>query len=99
DQRYGIYDGLTFKTKRFADWLAREGIPWPQLESRNLELSDKTFEEMARAFPQVALLHELRSTLSKMRLSALGVGADGRNRCLLSAFSSRTGRNQPSTTG
>ena len=99
DQQYGVYEGLTFKAKRFAEWLAREGIPWPQLESGSLSLSDKTFEEMARAFPQVALLHELRSTLSRMRLSALAVGADGRNRCLLSAFSSRTGRNQPSTTG
>jgi DNA polymerase I-like protein with 3'-5' exonuclease and polymerase domains len=33
-----------------------------------------------------------------MRRSSLAVGADGRNRCLLSAFSSRTGRNQPSST-
>jgi DNA polymerase-1 len=33
-----------------------------------------------------------------MRLADLQVGKDGRNRCLLSAFSSRTGRNQPSNT-
>jgi len=98
DQRYGVYEGHTFKAERFAEWLQGEGIPWPRLESGSLSLSDQTFEEMARAFPQVALLHELRSTLSKMRLSALALGADGRNRCLLSAFSSRTGRNQPSTT-
>ncbi len=31
-----------------------------------------------------------------MRLADLAVGADGRNRCLLSPFQSRTGRNQPS---
>ena len=31
-----------------------------------------------------------------LRLSDLAVGADGRNRCLLSAFRSSTGRNQPS---
>ena len=34
--------------------------------------------------------------MSELRLSDLAVGEDGRNRCLLSAFRSRTGRNQPS---
>jgi DNA polymerase I len=32
-----------------------------------------------------------------MRLAALAVGPDSRNRRLLSAFQARTGRNQPST--
>ena len=38
----------------------------------------------------------MRENLSKLRLNELAVGADGRNRCLLSAFASGTGRNQPS---
>ena len=33
-----------------------------------------------------------------MRLSDLAVGEDGRNRALISMFSSKTGRNQPSNT-
>ena len=41
-------------------------------------------------------LHQVRQALSGMRLHDLSVGADGRNRCLLSAFGSVTGRNQPS---
>jgi DNA polymerase I-like protein with 3'-5' exonuclease and polymerase domains len=41
-------------------------------------------------------MRELRSSLSEMRLANLQVGEDGRNRCLLSPFRSRTGRNQPS---
>ena len=41
-------------------------------------------------------IRELRHTLGQLRLNALAVGADGRNRCLLSAFQARTGRNQPS---
>ena len=98
DQQYGVYEGLTFKAKRFAEWLNREGIPWPQLDTGGLSLSDDTFRNMALAYPQLGPLHELRGALSKMRLSALEVGRDGRNRCLLSPFSSRTGRNQPSTT-
>ena len=96
DARYGIYEGRTFKTDKFMAWLVRNNIPWPRLESGALDLQDDTFKEMARAYPAVAPLRELRVTLSQMRLSELSVGRDGRNRCLLSAFRARTGRNQPS---
>lgn len=51
---------------------------------------------MARLHPSIAPLRELRHTLSQLRLHDLAVGDDGRNRCLLSAFRARTGRNQPS---
>ena len=50
---------------------------------------------MARAYPAVAPLHELRHSLGKLKLNNLHVGADGRNRCMLSPFRSKTGRNQP----
>jgi hypothetical protein len=98
DQDYGVFDGRTFKTARFAGWLARNNIPWPCLESGQLDLSDDTFREMARSYLAVAPLRELRVALSQMRLSDLAVGPDGRNRTLLSAFRARTGRNQPSNT-
>jgi hypothetical protein len=96
DARFGVFDGRTFKTERWAGWLARSGIPWPRLASGELALDDDTFREMARAYPDVALMRELRVSLSQLRLQDLAVGADGRNRTLLSPFRSRTGRNQPS---
>jgi hypothetical protein len=96
DADYGVFDGRTFKTDRFADWLTRNGIPWPRLDSGNLDLSDEAFREAAKAHPALAPLRELRFELSKMRLNDLAVGCDGRNRTLLSAFRARTGRNQPS---
>lgn len=97
DAGRGIYSGRTFKADQFAAWLVSEGIPWPRLESGALDLSDDTFREMARTYPhQVSPIRELRQALSKMRLESLPVGSDGRNRCLLSPFASRTGRNQPS---
>jgi hypothetical protein len=68
------------------------------LESGRLDLSDDAFREMSRAYPRVAPMRELRSALSELRLNDLAVGTDGRNRTLLSAFRSRTGRNQPSNT-
>ena len=98
DANYGVFDGRTFKADRFAAWLVRNNIPWPRLESGRLDLSDDTFREMARAYPAVAPLRELRAALSEMRLSDLAVGRDGRNRTMLSAFRARTGRNQPSNT-
>jgi DNA polymerase I len=96
DQDYGVFEGRSFKAARFAEWLVAHDIAWPRLESGALDLKDDTFRELARAHPQVAPLRELRVALSQMRLADLAVGQDGRNRCLLSAFRARTGRNQPS---
>jgi DNA polymerase-1 len=96
DAAYRVYDGRTFKAERFAGWLAANNIPWPLLESGNLDLSDDTFRHQARAYPAVSPLRELRSSLSDLRLNDLAVGDDARNRTILSAFRSRTGRNQPS---
>jgi hypothetical protein len=98
DQDYGVYAAGSFSSAGFAGYLARRRIPWPRLESGALDLQEKTFRERARAYPELAALHELRATLSQLRLNALAVGRDGRNRTLLSAFRARTGRNQPSNT-
>jgi DNA polymerase I len=98
DSHYGVYDGRTFKSALFADYLMKKGIPWLRLTSGALDLSDDAFREMARSHPVIAPLRELRTALSQMRLSDLPVGRDGRNRTLLSAFRARTGRNQPSNT-
>jgi hypothetical protein len=96
DADYGVYEGRTFKATRFETWLAKAGIPWARLEGGQLDLADDTFRLAAKVYPAVAPLRELRSSLSELRLNDLTVGHDGRNRVLLSAFRSRTGRNQPS---
>jgi DNA polymerase family A len=98
DANYSVFEGRTFKRDRFAALLVREQISWPLLESGHLDLSDDTFRQQARAYPQISALRELRSSLSDLRLNDLAVGSDGRNRTILSAFRSRTGRNQPSNT-
>jgi hypothetical protein len=88
---------LTFSTQRFAQYLAHHDIPWPRLPSGNLSLDDDCFKEMARAYPmEIGPIREVRHTLSQLKLHELAVGRDGRNRCLLSAFGSRSSRNQPS---
>jgi DNA polymerase family A len=96
DSQYHVYEGRTFKQERFAKFLENRGIPWPRLGSGALDLSDDTFRQMAKAHPVISPLRELRSALSELRLNDLAVGRDGRNRTILSAFRSRSGRNQPS---
>ena len=96
DRDYGVYDGRAFRTERFANWLVTEGIPWPRHASGHLDLGDGAFRQQARAYPRVAPLRELRSSLAELRLNDLAVGHDGRNRTILSVFRARTGRNQPS---
>lgn len=95
--KYPIYDGSTFKADRFTEFLEQLHLPWPRLASGPLDLSDDAFRQMARLHPQIAELRELRHALSQLRLNELTVGRDGRNRCMLSPFASRTSRNQPST--
>jgi DNA polymerase-1 len=96
DQQYGVFEGVTFVTAKFAAFLQRTGIPWPVHPSGDLMLDDDTFRERARSFPVIAPLRELRHALGKLRLISLAVGSDGRNRSSLMPFGSKTGRNQPS---
>jgi hypothetical protein len=96
DTSYNVYEGTIFKADRWAAWLAGRNIPWPTTPTGQLALDDDTFRGMARAYPDVAAIRELRFSLSKLRLADLAVGHDDRNRVILSAFAARTGRNAPS---
>ena len=93
---YGVYEGRTFKTDRMEQYVLRNRIKWPRLESGKLALDDDTFRAMASAYPQIEPLRQLRQSLSQMRQADFSIGDDARNRVLLCPFASRTGRNQPS---
>ena len=94
---FQLWDGTTFKHDRFESWLAARRIPWPRTETDRLSLSDDTFKTMARAYPVVAPIREVRENLASLNLSSLAVGSDGRNRASLFPFGTRSGRNAPST--
>ena len=96
DQEFDVYEGRSFKRKRFEDFLRREGIVWPRTEKGQLSLSQDTFKDMARLHPEIEPLRQLRKTLATLAKNKLTVGADGHNRAMLSPFRSKTGRNQPS---
>lgn len=97
DSEFEVYQDGVFKLNKFADFLNRQSIDWPKLPSGRLAMDDETFSEMCRIHPHLRKLKELRQALGQLRLTELAVGSDGRNRCILSIFRSKTGRNQPST--
>lgn len=96
DAEFRVYDGATFKSDRFAAYLAQSGRSWSRYPSGQLILDNATFREQSRRYPQLYPLRQLRATVSGLRLAGLTIGRDGRNRCLLSPVASLTGRNQPS---
>ena len=98
DRDYGAYNGTSFSIARFERWLAVRDIAWPRTATGQPALDDDTFKEMAKSHSELEPLRQLRHALGQLRLHDLAVGADGRNRTLLSAFRSATGRNQPSNT-
>ncbi len=98
DSVYGVYDGTRFRRQRFVEWLRQNRLAWPLLADGAPALDADTFKQLARVYPSVAPLQQLRSALSSMRRSNLAIGPDGRNRAPLAPFRSKTGRNQPSTT-
>ena len=99
DADYGVFDGRTFKADRWAA-LSRHATTFRGRGSKAAASisADDAFRQMAKAYPVVSPMRELRSALSDLRLNDLAVGHDGRNRTILSAFRSRTGRNQPCNT-
>jgi DNA polymerase I len=89
-------NGWHWNNARFEEWTVSERICWPRKEETGkLNLQRKTFESMAKAYPQVEPLRQLRYIRDKLRTIQLSVGRDGRNRTVLWPFSSKTSRTQP----
>jgi hypothetical protein len=101
DAQYGVYvrgkDGdWHFSVAQFEQYLARVGIAWPRHETTDkLDLRTRTFDGMAKAWPELESLRQLRHARNKMRRIKLAVGPSGRNRTVLWPFQSKTGRTQP----
>jgi len=97
DKNYNVFDGTRFVYDKWEKYIHKNTIDWPLLDSGKLKMDKDTFREMAKVYPgRVKPIKELRQALSELRLTKLAVGRDDRNRCMLSPFRSKTGRNQPS---
>ena len=98
DKDYGVFEDERFVTKNFMAYLDRSQLCWKLLKTGKPALDIETFRSMSRTYPAVYALYQLRKLLGTVRSFDLPVGPEGRSRCMLSPFSSKTGRNQPSTT-
>jgi DNA polymerase family A len=84
-----------FSMAHFEAYLNRHKIDWPRLDSGKLNMQRKVFDDLAKAWPQLEQLRQLRHARNKMRRVKLAVGADGRNRTVLWPFKAKTSRTQP----
>ena len=98
DRDYGVFEGRSFRAGTLAALAGRARHSVANHRHRPARSVRRHLSAHGRAHPAVAPMRELRSALSEMRLADLAVGSDGRNRTILSAFRSRTGRCQPSNT-
>lgn len=96
DEHFGVFRMGRFQPDLFAHWLHQRRREWPRVDGK-LDLREATFREMARVYPETRPLKELITTLQSFHPGTLAVGTDGRNRVPLRPFTSRTGRNQPSS--
>jgi hypothetical protein len=95
--RFGFFDGVSFREDRFNAYLMQHNRWWPRFASGRPILDDDTFKSMLAFYPELTPVRKVRSALAETRLFRnLAVGRDGRNRALLSPFGTSTGRNAPS---
>jgi DNA polymerase family A len=96
---YEIVDGVPhWREQKFIEYLIEIGAApyWKRPPSGDsFDKDDKVFRDMCGKFPQIVPVRETRNTLSKLRINSIAVGSDGRNRCLLSAYGTKTARNAP----
>jgi hypothetical protein len=95
--RYPFFEGASLRQKLLKDWLIAHSIRyWPVTPTGQLATDGETLRSMAQRCPEVAEFCNSKITLNQLKSFELSVGDDGRNRCMLSAFASKTSRNQPS---
>src|SRR5262249_42337597 len=94
--RFPFFEGASFRQKLMRQWLIEHGVRfWPLTPTGLLKTDAETLRTMATRCPAVAEFCHSKITLDQLKTFELSVGDDGRNRCMLSAFRSKTGRNQP----
>jgi DNA polymerase I len=95
--RYPFFEGAVFKKRLLEQWAANNGIRyWPRTPTGQLCTDAETLRAIAQRCPQAAEFCHSKMTLDQLKTFELAVGDDARNRCMLSAYRSKTSRNQPS---
>jgi hypothetical protein len=96
--QYPFFSNYHFVEKKFAEWVNTLDIVWPTTPSGKFARDKDTLEALVDVYPSLNSFRELMSEAYASRELQLLVGDDGRNRCHLYPFGSKTSRNQPSST-
>jgi len=83
--------------QRVGDHIRRNHAEWPLTPTGKLKLDVDTLDTYAPYDSAISSFKRLQETLAQLRGEGVHAGSDGRSRAMLWPFSSKTGRNQPST--
>ena len=95
-----VFRGRHFKQDLFRNWLEPLGLlkGWPATpRSGRLVTDDATLRQKAALHPALEPLRQVIQMLNQMHELKLSVGSDGRNRCVLSPYATKTSRCAPSS--
>lgn len=94
NKRAPLFEGLHFRESAFEEWLDKNGLYcWPRTADGSIDLKDDTFKDLQGLHPDLPLIRDARSFLSKLRFSGYPIGQDGYSRTNMWVFGQRTGRN------
>jgi DNA polymerase-1 len=100
DDPFGLYRGDgSFDESRLETLIKDRGwANWPRTEKTG-KLSTRSADigKMAKRYPELKPFQRLRDQIAELRLGAFlnTIGADGKSRCPIMPFWTRSGRNQP----
>lgn len=96
---FGIFDEEgRHRRSGLIDFLNRHDIPWEATATGAPRTDEEYLTQLSKSHPILDPYLQVRRLAEKFKmLGGLAIGPDGRNRCLMSPFSTKTGRNAPST--
>lgn len=97
DTDYGVFESGHLRFDLLKIWAERQDIDWPRTPQGQLRTDKTTLKELALRYPILEPLAETLRVYRQLKKLGFPVGSDGRNRCSIMPFASKTGRNQPRT--
>jgi hypothetical protein len=96
---FGIFDDKgRHRRSGLIDFLNRFEIPWESTATGAPRTDEEYLVQLSKEHPVLEPYLRAKALADKFKmLGGLAIGPDGRNRCLMSPFSTKTGRNAPST--
>ena len=94
----GVYYQDVFKSRTMLALMRACGIPLPvDPKTGKYSCATKLLKSMIGTYPLLKLFYEDKRMIDAVKNLKLEIGSDGRNRCWLNPFGTKTGRNNPST--